>query len=222
MILAVLEKKVGIPLINQDVYANVVGGMKPDSTSIDLAVALAVYSSMRGIACSKRTIAIGEVGLTGDLRSIQNADKIVIEAERMGYEQVIMIVVVVPEDSFAACETALGGPRTTVIKGGSQRQDSVSNGIRFVCESGEPADAVVLTHAGSGPDRSIFMWVGGVRVIITNEDKTEILMVRQHHEGRDIWMVPGGGIEDGENSIEAAIREAKEETDLDIDVVGVA
>jgi DNA repair protein RadA len=90
MILAVLEKKVGIPLINQDVYANVVGGMKPDSTSIDLAVALAVYSSMRGIACSKRTIAIGEVGLTGDLRSIQNADKIVIEAERMGYEQVIM------------------------------------------------------------------------------------------------------------------------------------
>jgi len=66
------------------------------------------------------------------------------------------------------------------------------------------------------------MWVGGVRVIITNEDKTEILMVRQHHEGRDIWMVPGGGIEDGENSIEAAIREAKEETDLDIDVVGVA
>jgi len=62
-----------------------------------------------------------------------------------------MIVVVVPEDSFVACETALGGPRTTVIKGGSQRQDSVSNGIRFVCESGEPADAVVLIHDGVRP-----------------------------------------------------------------------
>ena len=64
------------------------------------------------------------------------------------------------------------------------------------------------------------MWVGGVRVVITDEEK-RILMVRQHHEGRDIWMVPGGGIEEGENSIEAAVREAKEETGLDIEVTGV-
>lgn len=90
MILAVLEKKAGVTMINQDVYANVVGGMKPDSTSIDLAVALAVYSSIRGIVSSKRTIAIGEVGLTGDLRSVQNADKIIAEATRMGYEQIIL------------------------------------------------------------------------------------------------------------------------------------
>lgn len=90
MILAVLEKKVGINMMNQDVYVNVVGGMKPDSTSIDLSVALAVYSSIRGVTASKRTITIGEVGLTGDLRSVQNADKIVAEAVRMGYEQVIL------------------------------------------------------------------------------------------------------------------------------------
>ncbi len=67
MILAVLEKKAGMTMINQDVYVNVVGGMRPDSTSIDLGVALAVYSSMRGVVCGKRTMAIGEVGLTGDL-----------------------------------------------------------------------------------------------------------------------------------------------------------
>jgi 8-oxo-dGTP pyrophosphatase MutT (NUDIX family) len=66
------------------------------------------------------------------------------------------------------------------------------------------------------------MWVGGVRVIIHNDDKSQILMVRQHHEDKDIWMVPGGGIEAGENSIEAAVREAKEETGLDIEVTGVA
>lgn len=90
MILAVLEKKAGMTMINQDVYVNVVGGMKPDSTSIDLGVALAVYSSMRGITSPKRTIAIGEVGLTGDLRSVQNAEKIVMEAVRMGYEQIIL------------------------------------------------------------------------------------------------------------------------------------
>lgn len=66
------------------------------------------------------------------------------------------------------------------------------------------------------------MWVGGVRVVITNDEKDKILMVRQHHEDRDIWMGPGGGIEEGENSIEAAVREAKEETGLDIEIVGVA
>ncbi|MGC2874031.1 DNA repair protein RadA [Ihubacter sp. mB4P-1] len=90
MILAVLEKKVGITMINQDVYVNVVGGMRPDSTSIDLGVALAVYSSIRSITSAKRTIAIGEVGLTGELRSVQNAEKIVMEAARMGYEQIIL------------------------------------------------------------------------------------------------------------------------------------
>jgi len=90
MILAVLEKKLGMTMINQDVYVNVVGGMRPDSTSIDLGVALAVYSSMRGIVAGRRTLAIGEVGLTGELRSIQNAEKIVIEAARMGYEQIIL------------------------------------------------------------------------------------------------------------------------------------
>jgi len=65
------------------------------------------------------------------------------------------------------------------------------------------------------------MWIGGVRVVIPDEEG-RILMVKQHHEERDIWMVPGGGIEEGENSIEAAIREAKEETGLDIEVIGVA
>lgn len=65
------------------------------------------------------------------------------------------------------------------------------------------------------------MWVGGVRVIVVNDDK-KILMVRQHHEDRDIWMVPGGGIEEGENSIQASVREVKEETGLDITVTGMA
>ena len=65
------------------------------------------------------------------------------------------------------------------------------------------------------------MWVGGVRVVVVN-DKKEILMVKQHHENRDIWMVPGGGIEAGENSIQASVREVKEETGLDIAVTGMA
>lgn len=90
MILAVIEKKQGVTMINQDVFVNVVGGLRPDSTSVDLAVALAVYSSIRGVRCGQRTVAIGEVGLTGELRSVQNAEKIAMEAGRLGYQQIIM------------------------------------------------------------------------------------------------------------------------------------
>ncbi|HYE67118.1 MAG TPA: DNA repair protein RadA [Anaerovoracaceae bacterium] len=90
MILAVLERKAGMSLINQDVYVNIVGGMKPDGTSIDLAVALAIYSTSKGLKGSSKVLAIGEIGLTGDLRSIQNADKIVREAARMGFTKAIM------------------------------------------------------------------------------------------------------------------------------------
>ena len=90
MILAVLDRKAGVSLINQDVYVNIVGGMKPEGTSTDLAVALAIYSTFKGKPCSGRTIAIGEIGLTGDLKSIQNAEKIVREAARMGFEKIIL------------------------------------------------------------------------------------------------------------------------------------
>lgn len=61
------------------------------------------------------------------------------------------------------------------------------------------------------------MWIGGVRVVISNE-QGKILMVKQSHEGKDIWMVPGGGIEAGENSKEAAVREVEEETGLKIQI----
>ena len=90
MILAVLEKKCGLTTINQDVYVNVVGGLRPDSTSVDLAVALAVYSSLKGKSCNRRLLAMGEIGLTGEIRSVRNADKIALEAARMGYEEIMM------------------------------------------------------------------------------------------------------------------------------------
>lgn len=90
MILAVLEKKAGLNLLNYDVYANVVGGIKSDNPATDLAVALAVYSSARGKVSSKHIVAIGEIGLTGNLRSVPNTDKILQEAIRLGYETIIL------------------------------------------------------------------------------------------------------------------------------------
>ena len=57
------------------------------------------------------------------------------------------------------------------------------------------------------------MWFGGVRVVIP-DNEGRIAMVSQEHEGREIWMLPGGGIEEGENAAEAAERETLEETGL--------
>ena len=64
------------------------------------------------------------------------------------------------------------------------------------------------------------MWTGGVRVIVLDEDN-RILMVRQDHPERTVWMVPGGGIEEGENSAQAAVREVLEETGLEVEILGL-
>lgn len=90
MIIAVMEKKLGIRLYDKDVYVNIVGGMKPDSTSTDLAVALAIYSALFDKTSKQPSVAIGEVGLTGELRSVGNVDKIISEAERLGYKKIVV------------------------------------------------------------------------------------------------------------------------------------
>ena len=105
MILAVLERRVGLRLSDQDVYVNVVGGLHPDGTSVDLAVAMAVWSSVRGTIWDKDMIAIGEIGLTGDLRPVQNAEKIVREAIRMGFRQILL-----PASQAAAIRQAVTAP----------------------------------------------------------------------------------------------------------------
>ncbi len=64
------------------------------------------------------------------------------------------------------------------------------------------------------------MWTGGVRVIVLDDDN-RILMVRQDHPERSVWMVPGGGIEEGESSAAAAVREVLEETGLEVETKGL-
>ncbi|MDR2355555.1 MAG: DNA repair protein RadA [Clostridiales Family XIII bacterium] len=90
MILAVLERHAGLKLVERDVYVNVVGGLKPEGTSIDLAVALAIYSSYRGAPIGTKTLAIGEISLTGELRTVRYAERITREAARLGFARVIL------------------------------------------------------------------------------------------------------------------------------------
>ena len=90
LLLAVLEKRANLPLSNQDAYVNVVSGIKLDEPAADLAIALAIASSYKNVPISKNLVAIGEVGLTGEIRSVNSVEKRVKEAERMGFEEILV------------------------------------------------------------------------------------------------------------------------------------
>ncbi|MDR1778653.1 MAG: DNA repair protein RadA [Clostridiales Family XIII bacterium] len=90
MIIAVLERHTRTPLADRDIYVNVVGGIRPDGTSCDLAVALAIYSSVKSVAVPPDVLAIGEIGLTGELRQVKGAEKMVREAAKLGFRRIIL------------------------------------------------------------------------------------------------------------------------------------
>ncbi|MDR1453994.1 MAG: DNA repair protein RadA [Candidatus Margulisbacteria bacterium] len=85
IILAVLEKKCGLELSAQDIFLNVVGGVKVNDTGADLAIALAVASSFRETIFGRKICAFGEIGLGGELRSVGQIEKRLNEAEKLGF-----------------------------------------------------------------------------------------------------------------------------------------
>ena len=90
MLLAVLEKKMRLPLGNQDIFLNVVGGLKIDEPAIDLGIIVALVSSMQNRPILDDIIILGEVGLTGEVRTISFLEKRLIEAEKMGFRTAIV------------------------------------------------------------------------------------------------------------------------------------
>lgn len=90
LILAVLEKRAGYLFSNLDTYVNVVGGLWLDEPAVDLPVALALISGLKDAVISSDTIAFGEIGLTGEIRAVSNADIRIGEAARMGFKKVII------------------------------------------------------------------------------------------------------------------------------------
>ncbi len=90
LLIAVLEKKVGLSLGSQDVYLNVVGGMKINEPSIDLGIICVAASSYKNISIPKDTVIMGEVGLTGEVRRINLIEKRLKEAEKLGFKTCII------------------------------------------------------------------------------------------------------------------------------------
>ncbi|GAF14817.1 DNA repair protein RadA [Bacillus sp. JCM 19046] len=90
LLMAVLEKRVGMLLQNQDAYLKVAGGVKLDEPAIDLAIALSVASSFRDQPTNPMDVAIGEVGLTGEIRRVSRIEQRVNEAAKLGFKRVII------------------------------------------------------------------------------------------------------------------------------------
>lgn len=90
LILAVLEKVVGLQIQNQDVFINIVGGLRINEPSMDLGVALAVASSFRNVPVEEFVACTGEIGLTGEIRTVSFIEKRIMECEKLGFKKIII------------------------------------------------------------------------------------------------------------------------------------
>lgn len=90
MVLAIIQKHIGIHISDQDVFINVVGGLKSNDTTADLPIALATLSSFRNMSLSRDMICFGELGLSGEVRPISNGVERIKEAEKLGFKYAIV------------------------------------------------------------------------------------------------------------------------------------
>lgn len=95
LLVAVLEKRIGLNLINEDIFINVAGGIKIEDPAADLAVALAVASAFREQPIRAETVVLGEIGLSGEIRSVSQVTLRINEAERLGFKYCIL-----PKNNF--------------------------------------------------------------------------------------------------------------------------
>lgn len=107
LLLAVLEKRVGLQIQNQDVYVNIVGGIRINEPSMDLGIAIAIASSFRNKPVENHLAVCGEVGLTGEIRAVSFIEKRIAECKKLGFKSII-----IPK----SCAEALrGDPQIEII-----------------------------------------------------------------------------------------------------------
>jgi DNA repair protein RadA/Sms len=124
LILAVLEKRVGLKLANQDVYVNVAGGVEVKEPAADLAIALAVASNFMDMPVDPQTILIGEIGLAGEVRGCSQIEKRLKEAARLGFGRAVIAKKNVGRDSkvsgleVGGVETLAEAVKRALVSGG--------------------------------------------------------------------------------------------------------
>ncbi len=111
MLLAVLEKRLGLFFSNLDTYLNVVGGMRLDEPAVDLAVCMSLVSGLRDIPIGDNVIAFGEVGLSGEIRAVPRALSRIKEAKSLGFTTCIM-----PKSSYKALTSVPDGIEIIPVK----------------------------------------------------------------------------------------------------------
>ncbi|MEE9579769.1 MAG: DNA repair protein RadA [Nitrosomonadaceae bacterium] len=107
MLLAVLHRHAGIPFFDQDVFVNAVGGVKITEPGADLAVLLAIVSSLKNRPLPKKTVVFGEVGLAGEVRPVQRGQERLKEAAKLGFTQAIIPKANKPKQVISGIEVIL-------------------------------------------------------------------------------------------------------------------
>lgn len=90
LLIAVLEKRLGIMLGQYDMFVNIAGGIRVDEPAVDLGIAASIISSQRDIPIDSQTVLIGEIGLGGEIRSVYQIEKRIQEAAKIGFHRVIL------------------------------------------------------------------------------------------------------------------------------------
>ncbi len=90
VLLAVLEKKVGLRLSTHDVFVKIVGGLRIEEPAIDLGVAVAIVSSLKDIPVDSQSVVVGEVGLSGEVRSVTQIEKRIQESAKLGFKKIVI------------------------------------------------------------------------------------------------------------------------------------
>ena len=196
LLMAVIEKRAGINLSNQDAYLNVVGGIKINEPGIDLGIVLSVVSSFKNKPIPNDIVIIGEVGLTGEVRRVSQIDKQLKEAEKLGFKKCI-----IPENNkkllkekykldiigVKNIKDAMKGVRTTMRE---SENEMMSNIIKIVApgtELREGLDNILKSNTGG------LIVIGDSKEILDIVDRADLELMKniqqQDYMSLQRWMV---------------------------------
>ena len=123
LLMAVLEKRVGIHLSNYDAYVNIAGGIKMNEPAVDLGIVMAIVSSYKNQPIDEKTIVFGEVGLSGEVRAVNMPEQRVAEAKKLGFDECILPQVSL--DSMKDSGSVPKGIRLTGVRSVKDAMDAI-------------------------------------------------------------------------------------------------